>query len=203
MTSTHAVHVLPKSHPNTETWAGLIRASKTFRLQALQTSPESFSSTYAREAAFTDHEWEARLQNSLALTLVAVKTPATESSQTGKSRNTAEDLLDLEWKGSAVLFGPLPQPSSPANDNKIPTFEIFALFVLPSARGYGMGASLIQAVIGHASSTAADEHGSGEVVVKVTVTPGNMKVVGLYEKLGFRVMEGEEGLVAMELRCKK
>jgi ribosomal protein S18 acetylase RimI-like enzyme len=35
---------------------------KEVRLRALQESPSAFGSTYARERAFTDAEWEARLE---------------------------------------------------------------------------------------------------------------------------------------------
>ena len=199
MTETHRVHLLPKSHPDPTTWAHIVSAQKTFRLHALKTSPESFSSSYAREAAFTDSEWEARLQNPLALTLVAVKSPPTEASTTEEDNDSAQTCIKGEWEGTAVLVGPLP----PKSDRDTTVFEIFGLFVLPSARGHGIGARLIETAISEAVARAGEGGGARRVVVRVRAAAGNAKVVGLYERSGFGIVEGreaEDGEILMELR---
>jgi hypothetical protein len=46
---------------------------KAFRLFSLKTSPESFLSTYEREAAFTDDIWYGRLTDPRAFTFVALQ----------------------------------------------------------------------------------------------------------------------------------
>jgi GNAT superfamily N-acetyltransferase len=190
----HRIHPLPKSHSNPVTWARLISAQKVFRLQALQTSPESFSSTYAREVVFTDGEWEARLQNPLALTLVAVKCSTAEDGETEQGRGTFQACAEGDWQGSAVLFGPSLDPER----SNLPVFEIFGLFVLPSARGHGIGTSLVEVAIDQAGGVA----GYREVAVRVRAAAGNAQVVGLYEKLGFRVVQEttESGEIVLEWR---
>jgi ribosomal protein S18 acetylase RimI-like enzyme len=89
--------------------------SKTLRLHSLQTNPEAFSSTYAREIAFPPEQWLDRLKNPVARTFMAVdlrETGADESStlpQTSASDEPAE-LLETAairpWIGSTVLIGP-------------------------------------------------------------------------------------------------
>jgi len=199
MSQTHWIHLLPKSHPDPVTWARLIAAQRDFRLHALRTNPASFSSTYAKEAAFNDSQWEARLQNPLALTLIAVRNPKAAESKTQERQYTVQDCIEGEWEGTAVLFGPSPGQASTSDDNTIPTFEIFGLFVLPSARGRGIGTSLVEVSIGQAVARA----GSREVIIKVRAAAGNAKVVGLYGNLGFDAVQGKEvetGEVVMELR---
>lgn len=46
---------------------------KAFRLLSLQTSPEAFGSTYAREVAFTDDVWYSRLADPIATTFFALE----------------------------------------------------------------------------------------------------------------------------------
>jgi len=55
---------------------------KTFRLLALQTSPEAFGSNYAREIAFTDDIWYNRLANKDAATFIALDAGRTLSTLT-------------------------------------------------------------------------------------------------------------------------
>ena len=50
-----------------------VQRYKAFRLLALETAPEAFGSNYAREAAFTDDMWQARLRNPDATTFLIVE----------------------------------------------------------------------------------------------------------------------------------
>jgi GNAT superfamily N-acetyltransferase len=180
----HRIHFLPKSHPDPTTWAQLITAQKDFRLHALRATPESFSSTFAREAIFTPSEWQARLQNPLALTLVAIRPPPTEATEAeSESRGAVQDCIEGAWQGMAVLYG----PSHHAAHN-LPMYEIFGLFVQDSVRGEGIGTSLIKVAV----EEAVARSGNGGVVVRVRVAAGNAKVVRLYEKSGFSVEQGKE-----------
>jgi GNAT superfamily N-acetyltransferase len=195
------IRTLPKSHPNPQTWTRLIAQQKSFRLNALQTSPDSFSSTYAREAAFADSEWEARLQNPFALSLIAVKERTREFSETETSRDDVQTWIESEWQGSAVVFGPVSMDGVEIIKETL-LFEIFGLFVLPSVRGRGVGTQLVQSAVEYAILQAAEKFERREIVVRVRITAGNPNALELYEKLGFSVVQAEEMGVVMEMRHK-
>ncbi|KAH7114264.1 hypothetical protein B0J11DRAFT_618965 [Dendryphion nanum] len=178
--SSNKIHLLPKTHPDPAVWSRLVRCHKCFRLQSLQMSPESFSSSYQREATFSDVEWEARLQNPLASSFTAIKMPGNNV-----ATDRVEELANAQWLGMAVLYGPL-EPASSESDSSVAKlhFEIFALYVLPDARGSGIGKSLIDAAIAHGRLLGRGT-GTKEVVIHISVTPGNTKVLKLYQGLGF------------------
>jgi ribosomal protein S18 acetylase RimI-like enzyme len=202
----HQIVLLPQSHHNTTTWRNLIAKQKELRLQALRLSPDSFSSTYDREVAFSDYEWEVRLQNPLAFTFIAVELPNDQSPN-------GDDcvLTESEWDGFGVLFGPVGEDGSSSSDNvttgqECPTFGIFGLYVLPDVRKVGVGKKLTEAIIEH-GKLLAKEKGAGDVVFKISAAPTNVAALRLYENLGFRaggsaVVSSERmGAVAMEMKC--
>ncbi|KAL1599768.1 60S ribosomal protein L10A [Paraconiothyrium brasiliense] len=180
---------LPKSHNHPPTWKALIAKQKALRLQSLLTSPDSFSSTYEREIAFTDADWEARLRNPSAYTLIAVKSTASRTgNQRDDERRPDSDYLDGEWIGSVVLVGPEEEHESP-----FATFDIYALFVLPEARGKGVGGKLIESAASEAQTLTG---GASKVLIRAAVASGNERVLKLYERAGFLEtdIELEEGL---------
>jgi hypothetical protein len=61
---------LPKDPDGIRDW---VEKYKAFRLYSLQTAPEAFGSTYAREIAFGDEVWNQRLTNPEAATFVALQ----------------------------------------------------------------------------------------------------------------------------------
>lgn len=78
--------------------------------------------------------------------------------------------------------------------------EMKRLFVLPGARGLGLGAALARAVI-----AAARERGYAEL--RLDTLPTMQAAIGMYEQLGFERMEPyyaptPEGTVFMRLRLK-
>jgi GNAT superfamily N-acetyltransferase len=172
---------LPKSHNHLPTWNSLIAKQKALRLQSLLISPESFSSTYKREILFTDADWEARLKNPSAHTLIAVRSirplAAYKANDDHHDLGTDGDYVEGEWVGSAVLVGPGENPSS-----AFPTFDINALFVLPEARGTGLGAQLIESAASTAQKLAS---GASSVLIRASVAHGNERVLKLYERAGF------------------
>ncbi|KAF1975091.1 hypothetical protein BU23DRAFT_380697, partial [Bimuria novae-zelandiae CBS 107.79] len=179
--------LLPKSHPNPSTWTALINKSKAFRLHSLLTSPQSFSSTYEREAAFSHSDWEARLKNPLAYTFVAKSTPTPTPSPSVPAPSThgehISSFLTSDWVGSAVLFGPKPTEYD-TNSGSTALFDIYGLFVLPSAQGIGLGTALMEACTTHAAPLAAAMN-VDKAVVRVSVTKGNERVLELYRRIGF------------------
>jgi GNAT superfamily N-acetyltransferase len=182
----YSIVCLPKSHNHPPTWTSLIAKQRALRLQSLLTSPESFSSTYEREIAFTDADWEARLKNPSAYTLIAVRSSTPRAAYKVKEdhddHRTDSDYVEGEWVGSAVLVGPGENRSSP-----FPIFDIYALFVLPEARGTGLGAQLIESAASMAQRLAS---GASRVLVRASVARGNERVLKLYERAGF--VEGDD-----------
>ncbi|KAF2739895.1 hypothetical protein EJ04DRAFT_260244 [Polyplosphaeria fusca] len=198
--------LLPKTHPDSELWIRLINRQKQLRLQALRLSPESFSSTHDREAAFSNEEWEARLQNPLAFTFVVAR----RSDGLSKIEHQRDALVEDDWVGFGVLFALMGDGKDASNgsgsDNKdVIEFSIFGLYIVPSERKLGLGRKLIEAMIEH-GMTLAKERGASAAVFKLSVASPNARAQRLYEKLGFRIVTnaGTEvdgmGVVAMQLK---
>ncbi|KAH9885668.1 hypothetical protein F4778DRAFT_760060 [Xylariomycetidae sp. FL2044] len=90
---------------------------KPFRLHALQTDPDAFGSTYARELAFTDETWLARLRNPSVQTFLAVRRASSSTS----SFSSSSILSSVSLVGPLPLPLPLPLPtlnsSSPSSSS--------------------------------------------------------------------------------------
>jgi GNAT superfamily N-acetyltransferase len=154
MTS-NKVYLLPKLHPELSIWRRIIDRQKDLRLLSLQLSPDSFTSTYAREVNFTHRDWEARLQNPVASTFVAIGPPEEEI-----EGGHVDDPLSGTWVGMVVLVGPLRrfdeqkrQMSKSTYDGSVAhyfEFELCGMFVLPYAQGTGLGKALVTSAVDHA-----------------------------------------------------
>ena len=175
--------LLPKCHHDPVAWAILIAKQKGLRLQSLLTSPESFSSTYERESSFDDSDWEARLQNPLAYTYIARSRlqPSLSTNHVHTPEETLGIFLHSDWVGSATLFGPATTGSD--SDESV-VMDVYGLFVLPEARGSGLGSALLDRCVEHARNVARGMK-VHKAVVRVSVARGNEKVLRLYEKVGF------------------
>ena len=130
---------------------------RAFRLRALADAPMAFGSTLAGEAAFTDDVWRERA----------------ERGASGDDRITfvAED--NGRWVGIATGL---------ANDSDVPGDprpELVGMFVDREARGQGVGAALVNAVIDWARARRA-----GGLCLWVTATNG--PAITLYERCGFK-----------------
>lgn len=185
----YSIHLLPKSYDK-PTWTQLVNQQKGLRLKALQTSPESFSSTYERESTFTFSDWEGRLKNPNAYTFVAVQLFDGEKG----TEIPLEDVAKRDWVGTVVIVGPINAESEFGH------FGIAGLFVLPEARGMGLGQRLVEVAVEHGKNVAR-ERGLKHAMVQVSVKSGNGKVLKMYERLGFTVQEDEEGEIKLELSC--
>jgi len=158
---------------------------KAFRLNSLQTSPESFLSTYARESAFTDDVWYERLSNPKAIIFIAVQSDHIVS--------------------SIALIGPLPygpEELSPLGNPwvtmdgdatvKIPTsshWRINGMFTVPEGRGQGIAKALIEA----AKNFGAAQVGTSgkDLVLSIAVDEDNVPAKALYERCGFVTIKEE------------
>lgn len=158
---------------------------KAFRLLSLQTSPQFFGSTYAREIAFTDDIWYERLSNPKAITFIAV--------QSGHIVSTIAVLGPLPY--GPHERSPLGNPWVTMDGDatvKIPTsshWRINAMFTLPEARGQGTAKALIEAA--KKFGTAQAEASGKDLVMSIVVDEDNVAAKSLYEKCGFVTIRGE------------
>jgi GNAT superfamily N-acetyltransferase len=96
------------------------------RLLALRQDPEAFGSTYAREVAFGEDEWRARLR--------------------GAGRWW---LARRDGEVAGIVSGGR-EPGAPAHER-----AVYALWVAPAGRRTGVGAELVRAVADWARSDGA------------------------------------------------
>ena len=98
---------------------------RAFRLRALADAPMAFGSTLAREQAFTESVWRERA----------------ERGGSGDDSITFVAEHDGRWLG--IVTGLARDPD--VLDDPRP--ELVAMFVAPDARGHGVGAALVGAVV--------------------------------------------------------
>lgn len=101
---------------------------RTLRLAALQDTPTAFGSTYAREIAFADDEWQRR-------------TVAMEESKT----ITGVLALTETGEGAGLAGGVLAQ-----DDSSIA--HLFSMWVAPPFRKAGVGAKIVEHIVAWAAS---------------------------------------------------
>ncbi|WP_202806001.1 GNAT family N-acetyltransferase [Actinopolymorpha alba] len=130
---------------------------RDIRLAALREAPSAFGSTYAREAAFGEAEWRDRLA----------------------ARRTFLAYVPGLGAGPVGISGGYVDEDSPPGE-----VELVSMWVSPTARGHGVAAPLVEAVLGW----ARDE---GAQTVHLWVTVGNDRARRLYERCGF-ILTGEK-----------
>jgi ribosomal protein S18 acetylase RimI-like enzyme len=123
------------------------------RLRSLADAPAAFGSTYEREAGFDEAKWRERAESS------------------------AWFLAAVGGEEVGIVAG-YHDPGSPARQR-----HLLAMWVAPPARGSGLAAELVDAVIAWAAADGASE-------VTLGVASGNDRATALYEKCGF-VSTGE------------
>ncbi|WP_439889409.1 GNAT family N-acetyltransferase [Pseudomonas sp. MBLB4123] len=101
---------------------------RSLRLSSLKDSPDSFGSTFEREAEYSDDEWMSRLnlpsREDTALPLVA----------------------EVNGVPSGLAWGLLHQAESK-------TAHIYQMWVRPESRGMGIGRALIEYIISWATAS--------------------------------------------------
>ena len=128
------------------------RRLRTQRLRALADAPLAFGSTLAREEAFADDVWGER----------ATRGAAGEDQVT----YVAED--GDRWLGMATGL---------VDGQDASRLDLVGMFVEPAARGRGVGAALVEAVVGWARARGARARSiSGS-------TTTNQAALALYERL--------------------
>jgi GNAT superfamily N-acetyltransferase len=130
------------------------RRLRTQRLRALTDAPLAFGSTFAREEAFPDDVWCER-----ALRGAAGEDQVTYVVEDGE-----------RWLGMATGL---------VDGVDASRIDLVGMFVEPAARGRGLGALLVDAVIDWARA-----RGSARLYLWVTTT--NRAALALYRRSGFR-----------------
>jgi GNAT superfamily N-acetyltransferase len=184
----YAVHPIP-SVPNDR---HIVRY-KELRLQALQTNPESFSSTYDREFSMGHEEWKARLHSRDKVTVVAVRTSIQKSESEMLSSSN-------EWLGTVTVIGPnvLRQYafSPPKSIHSVEGNENYYLFVgvwvHPNHRAKGLGKKLVEAGMDWAKADGGSDSTDKRVFL-LQVSPENRSAIGLYSTMGFHPIESDGG----------
>ncbi|WP_241827900.1 GNAT family N-acetyltransferase [Actinopolymorpha singaporensis] len=142
------------------------REWRAVRLAALEEAPWAFGSTLAQARTFGEDEWRRRLTG---FPCYLADLPGVAASPVGMSGAFIEDPEPGElglWQGGT-------------------TVELVSMWVGPAARGRGVGAHLVAAVVDWATRTGAAR-------VHLWVTDGNDPARRLYERCGF-VPTGERG----------
>lgn len=155
---------------------------RDLRLKALKASPNSFSSTYETEAAFSNADWIDRLTSPDREVFICAATPL----------NHEKSSIRAEWIGQVTLRGPLlgsefslPESSGQTpvkSDEEEERWQMLSLFILPGRRGNGVGSNLCLEALNYLRSYRT----SPPVIhVRLMVKPDNHATVNLYHRLGF------------------
>ncbi|MFT6125281.1 MAG: GNAT superfamily N-acetyltransferase [Shewanella sp.] len=100
---------------------------RRLRLLALQDSPDSFGSTYEREAEFTDEEWISRLNAS------------------NRAKHALPLIAELDGVAVGLAWGQIHSSSSiPMNTDAA---HVYQMWMSPRARGYGLSKLLLNSII--------------------------------------------------------
>ena len=193
---------IPKSCEDAELWATLVQKLKSFRLESLQKSPEAFASTYEREIAFSTAQWEARLSNPLATTIVAIRKYHEDDSD--EEVTNVQQLEEEEWLATTVLV----QSESPvagvhtsmeSDHSHTPQaieFHLNGVYVAPAHRNIGLGRAILQKAL-QVGQDLARSAGALEAYFKVRVDSDNLAACRTYARGGFQE-EAREQLVMPE-----
>jgi len=189
--------ILPRAIHDAEKRSQLRDKLKMIRLKALQKDPE--------ELKFSDEVWEKRMTNPLAVHFIAVE--RCSETEYDKPAEDMSALLSGNWLGVLVLIGPMEDGTvsfhasrssaeslssnrptlSNAIDREhapIPVYELNGVFVVPEARGLGLGRKLVDAVTQFGISSAKSQ-GFRTIRMQVRVNTDNRPARMLYRSGGY------------------
>lgn len=150
---------------------------RDIRLRALQTNPEAFSSTVAREAAFDDATWQQRAASGAHLWVADDEPTAQDGRPDHPLAPRADGIATLT---PALIY--LDDPSSIEACPDLPDIKrlgfVTQVWVEPGRRSHGIGEAVMEAVI-------ADARQQGMTTLLLHVIADNARAAALYERLGF------------------
>lgn len=162
---------------------------KDLRLQAVQTDPQSFSSTYERELSLSYEQWKARLHSRDKVTIIAAA-----------SFQSSERLSwQHKWVGMISVFGPKvlkqfgftpPRCVQVAQGGR--SYYVFmGVWVHPGHRGKGLAKEMIRAGMEWIRADDGPDPGAKPMLL-LQVMPHNKPAICLYSSMGFRLIEADE-----------
>lgn len=185
---------------------------RDFRLLALKTAPAAFAASYHEERQRSLDQTIERLTNIKATHFVALSCGDSDSSaDAAVYEATVEHLLSNDWHGTIVILGPQNESSEPVTARTDPFaamtvattegpgttpqeqsklhYHLSGMFVVPTARGSGLGRRLIEVALGKAKADGQRLERDG--VCTIIVDEWNEDARRLYEKCGFAVVSKE------------
>lgn len=187
----------------------LAHTFRDFRLLALKTAPAAFAASYHEESQRGLEQTFERLTNVKAIQFVALPHGDGESPPHAEvSDANIEELLSQSWLGTIVILGPQNDTSQPVTASTDPFaamtsanieestprpekqaklhYHLNGVFVVPTARGSGLGRRLIEAALRKAK--ADGDRSKRDAVCTIIVDEWNEAAKGLYERCGFAVV---------------
>lgn len=198
----YEIYTIPRYLDDPSKRSILWKKMKAFRLESLQLDPEAFASTYADEVRFADEVWDKRMANPLALHFVAVEVPSGEETTV----DGITTMVENDWLGMLVVIGPKKDGTASLHASRspwesmnseagdadgaaekpkpLPVYQLNGVFVMPKARGLGVGKRLAMATIEKSMESARD-HGLKAIRMQVRVEAENEPAKKLYSSAGF------------------
>ncbi|KAJ9609918.1 hypothetical protein H2200_006247 [Cladophialophora chaetospira] len=177
-----SIDVLPSPALNHDTLLQYSARLKALRLRSLKGDTKSFISKYESEVGQPEDFWLARLRNDRAVHLILAR-DSTESSDL--------ELLQKQWVGFVVIVAPSRGNVKHTGQRSSAEWEMSALYIEPDVRGQGLGKRLVEATIDYIGKHGFKDEGETPVCL-TSVRHGNDSALGLYQKLGFFVIEPNE-----------
>jgi GNAT superfamily N-acetyltransferase len=166
---------------------------KEIRLQSLLVDPAVFTSTYARESAFTQEKWRQRLNSVHTATVVVYE------SQPPLVDEDVDATISGKWVGIMTILAPSAlrehiRPKAVEVGEETQVYGLFGMWTHPEHRQKGLGRRLVEAGLEWVRTNNDPQHvtGSTDKVVALQVYEGNANAVALYRKSGFKVLPRED-----------
>ena len=181
------IRLLPHQNPDQQETVQTVLKYKDLRLRALQDASEAFSAKLEDEIDFPYEKWLGRVENPAATTLLATQRddslPAEESDdwvgmiviirqEPRESRSPQASQGDMSEQTELAAIKESASNASTNDPVQVshegPTYHLNGLFVLPSARGRGLGKQVVEEAI-EVIKIDAREEGFHLVSIKVSV----------------------------------
>jgi ribosomal protein S18 acetylase RimI-like enzyme len=176
--ATYSVHELQVPAPDQGTFSEYQSKLKALRLRSLKEEPQSFSATYDNESRQSDEFWQGRLHNTKAVHLIIARDDLD---------GLKASLLEQDWVGFVVMVEPEPGQDGSLRGSPDSPWKMTALYVVPEARGHGLGQRLVKA-----SFDTIKEKVGREAYYETSVLHGNENALRMYLRLGFHIVDPDE-----------